>query len=60
MSIDLNKELQDGPDHEEEVDYYEKYQKEVMAKCKYAHSNKVELQQAKKVVIDCDPGGDDA
>ncbi len=39
------------------MDYYEKYQAELLAKSSSSHEV---LHKAKKVVLDCDPGGDDA
>jgi len=37
-----------------DIDYYEKYQRELFA------TGRVDLNKATKLVLDCDPGGDDA
>jgi hypothetical protein len=46
------------PQHETEE--YHSYYKEIMSKSKYSEGGSLAIRKAKKVILDCDPGGDDA
>jgi hypothetical protein len=41
-------------------EYTHEYYKQIMSRSKYTDMREPRLEQAKKVIIDTDPGGDDA
>lgn len=46
---------------QQQPDFYDKFQQEVRAASKAKSADgKIHFTEAKKIIIDCDPGGDDA